>query len=89
MHGGIDEFLAQSVVAVNLRCNADPARHAAAHDGGGDVGNFVGPNFVVTANAQEQATAARTDEQIAVEEICPSLRTWLFRRGRGCCRGWI
>jgi hypothetical protein len=73
LHGGVDEFLAQSVVAVNLRCNADPAGHAAAaHDGGGDTGNFVGPNFVVTANAQEQTTAARTDEQITVEEIRPS-----------------
>ena len=29
-------------------------------------------SFVVLADAQEQAAAARADEQIAMEQICPS-----------------
>jgi hypothetical protein len=73
VEGGVDELLTERVVAVGLGSGADPAGHAAAaHDGGGDAGDLVRPGFVVLADAQEQAAAARTDEQIAVEQICPS-----------------
>jgi hypothetical protein len=44
-------------------------RAAAAHGGGGDAGDLVGPGFVVLADAQEQAAAARSAEQVAVEQI--------------------
>ena len=70
MDGCFDELLTERVVAVGLGGGADPAGHAAAaHDGGGDTGDFVGPDFVVLADAQEQATVARAAEQIAVEQI--------------------
>jgi hypothetical protein len=38
-------------------------------------------SFVVLADAQEHAAAARSDEQIAVEQICPSAEHRFLRDG--------
>jgi hypothetical protein len=79
-----DEFLTERVVAIGFGSGANPAGHtAAAHDGGGDAGDFVGPGFVVLTDAQQQAAAARADEQIAVEQICPSTEHGFF--GEASC----
>jgi hypothetical protein len=61
-----------------------PAGHlTAAHDGGGDAGDFGGPGFVVLADAQEQAAAARSAEQIAVEKIGPAAEHGFFGEASG------
>ena len=79
VEGCFDELLTERVVAVGLGSGADPAGHAAtAHDGGGDAGDLIGPSFVVLADAQEQAAAARATEQIAVEQICPTAEHGFF-----------
>ena len=76
--------MTERVVAVGLGGGADPAGHAAAaHDGGGDAGDLVGPGFVVLADAQEQAAVARSAEQIAVEQLCPSAEHGFFGEASG------
>jgi hypothetical protein len=84
VQGCVDELLTERVVAVGLGSGAGPAGHAAAaHDGGGDAGDLVGPGFVVLADAQEQAATARAAEQIAVEQICPSTEHGFFGEASG------
>ena len=69
---------------LGLGGGADPAGHAAAaHDGGGDAGDLVGPGFVVLADAQEQAAAARSAEQIAVEQPRPAAEHGFFGEAAG------
>jgi hypothetical protein len=84
VQGCFDELLTERVVAVGLGGGADPAGHAAAaHDGGGDAGDLVGPGFVVLADAQEQAALARSDEQVAVEQPRPSAEHGFFGEAAG------
>jgi hypothetical protein len=84
VEGCVDELLTERVVAVGLGGGADPAGHAAAaHDGGGDAGDLVGPCFVVLADAQEQAAAARATEQIAMQQPCPSAEHGFFGEAAG------
>ena len=84
MQGCFDEFLTERVVAVGLGGGADPAGHAAAaHDGGGDAGDFVNPGFVVLADTQEQAATASAAEQIAVEQPRPSAEHGFFGEAAG------
>jgi hypothetical protein len=84
VQGCVDELLTERVVAVGLGGGADPARHAAAaHDGGGNAGDFVGPGFVVLADAQEQAATACAAEQIAVEQPRPSAEHGFFGQASG------
>jgi hypothetical protein len=80
----VDERLPEGVVPAGLGGGADPAGHfAAAHDGGGDAGGLVGPGFVVLADAQEQAAAARSAEQVPVEEVRPSAGHGFFGEASG------
>lgn len=84
----VDELLTERVVAVDLGGGANPAGHAAAaHDGGGDAGNLVGPGFVVLADAQQQAAAACSAEQIAVEQPRPAAEHGLFGEAAGVGEG--
>lgn len=80
---GIEKMLSKRVVAVGFGRCADITVHPTSlHHDGDNPGKIEGPHLIVASDAEHEAAAACSTEEIAMEEEGPSAEHCLFGEPR-------
>ena len=87
---GIEETLAVTVMAIGFGGCADIACHAAAaHDDRDDAWNLKRPGLIVAPDAEHEAAAAGSAEQIAMKKEGPSAEHGFLSQPREAAEGAV